>query len=88
DDSDLGARLVTCDVPLLSRPVVARALAAGAAVAEAEVAAGRALGAALCLQGRVRTCAGAAAFDTLAYGPQAARIGAALGNAVPRSIRM
>ena len=58
DDSDLGERLVTCGVGALPSAVVARALAAGVAVAEAEIRAGRALAAALSLQGQVRTCSG------------------------------
>jgi ApbE superfamily uncharacterized protein (UPF0280 family) len=65
DDSDLGARLVTCDVPALPAHLVEAALDAGRAQAEAECAAGRAVAAALCLQGRVRTAAARAAFDTL-----------------------
>ncbi len=56
DDSDLGELLVTVDVPALAPGVVARALAAGAACAEREIAAGRILAVALCLQGRVRRC--------------------------------
>jgi hypothetical protein len=65
DDSDLGARLVTCDVPALPAHLVEAALEAGRAQAEAECAAGRAVAAALCLQGRVRTAVAPAAFDTL-----------------------
>jgi ApbE superfamily uncharacterized protein (UPF0280 family) len=75
DDSDLGERLVTCAVGALQPAVVAGALAAGAAVADAEIRAGRAVATALCLQGQVRTCGDADAhsastpFDTL--GPEA-----------------
>jgi ApbE superfamily uncharacterized protein (UPF0280 family) len=58
DDSDLGDRLVTCGVGTLSSAVVARALAAGVAVAGIEIEAGRAVAAALSLQGQVRTCSG------------------------------
>jgi ApbE superfamily uncharacterized protein (UPF0280 family) len=54
DDSDLGERRVTCAVPPLSADAVAEALAAGAAVAEREVEAGRIVAAALSLQGRFR----------------------------------
>ena len=68
DDSDLGERLVTCDVPALDATTVDRALAAGAAEAQAQIDAGRACAAALCLQGRMRTCEEEAAFDTLANG--------------------
>ena len=75
DDSDLGARLVTCDVPALPAHLVDAALEAGCAQAEAECAAGRAVAAALCLQGRVRTAVARAAFDTLGSSLQrAARI--------------
>lgn len=56
DDSDLGELLVTVDVSALEPDVVAHALAAGAACAEREIAAGRVLAVALCLQGRVRRC--------------------------------
>ena len=52
DDSDLGDRRVTCAVPRLPAQAVAEALAAGAAVAEREVGAGRIVAAALSLQGR------------------------------------
>jgi ApbE superfamily uncharacterized protein (UPF0280 family) len=52
DDSDLGDRLVTCAVPLLSPGAVDAALAAGAASAHAEVARGRIIAAVLSLQGR------------------------------------
>ena len=38
DDSDLGARLVTCAVPPLPAPLVAQALASGRRAAENEVA--------------------------------------------------
>ena len=67
DDSDLGDRLVTVEVPSLPASVVARALESGLAEAETQIAAGRAAAAALCLQRRVRICEGAVAFvDTLA----------------------
>ena len=58
DDSDLGERLVTCGVGALSDAVVARALAAGVVVAEAEIRAGRAVAVALSLQGQIRTFSG------------------------------
>ncbi|MFZ2650727.1 MAG: UPF0280 family protein [Burkholderiaceae bacterium] len=57
DASDLGELLVTLDVPALPASLVAQALAAGAAFADREIAAGRVLAAALCLQGQVRRCA-------------------------------
>ena len=69
DDSDLGARLVTCDVPLLPAVLVDAALDAGLAAAEGECAAGRAIAVALSLQGRVRTAVARAAFDTLRASP-------------------
>ncbi len=56
DDSDLGERPVTIDVPALEPAVVTRALAAGARIAERELAAGRIAGAALCLQGQLVRC--------------------------------
>ncbi len=56
DDSDLGELLVTVDVSALEPDVVAAALAAGAACAERDIAAGRVHAVALCLQGRVRRC--------------------------------
>jgi ApbE superfamily uncharacterized protein (UPF0280 family) len=65
DDSDLGDRLVTCGVPPLPDSSVERALRAGLAAAEAELERGAIVAVALCLQGRVRTCGGAAAFATL-----------------------
>ena len=81
DDSDLGERLVTCDVPALSQSVVERALAAGVAEAEAQIEAGRAIAAALCLQGQVRCCKVASAFGTLAdSGRQARLAGTAQGR--------
>ena len=55
----------------MKRRQFTQALAAGAAVAEAEIAAGRAVAAALSLQEQVRTCSGERAlgapmsFDTL-----------------------
>ncbi|RMF36825.1 MAG: UPF0280 family protein, partial [Alphaproteobacteria bacterium] len=51
-DSDLGARLVTVDVPVLDAASVERALAAGAARARAYIDAGRVRAAFLTLQGR------------------------------------
>ena len=57
DASDLGELLVTVEVPALPAPLVAQALAAGAAFAQREIAAGRVFAAALCLQGQVRRCA-------------------------------
>ena len=53
DDSDLGERLVVTGVPPLALDDADRALAAGAAVARAEVAAGRIIAAVLTLQQRV-----------------------------------
>jgi uncharacterized protein len=52
DDSDLGDRRVTRGVPPLADPVVAAALARGAAEARAQIAAGRISAAVLSLQGR------------------------------------
>ena len=52
DDSDLGDRLVTVDVPPLSAELVAAALARGAAEARRQIAAGRIVAAVLSLQGR------------------------------------
>jgi ApbE superfamily uncharacterized protein (UPF0280 family) len=52
DDSDLGDRLVTCDVPPLSIDAIDAALAAGAAAAHTEIARGRIIAAVLSLQGR------------------------------------
>jgi ApbE superfamily uncharacterized protein (UPF0280 family) len=69
DDSDLGERLVTVDVRPLSDALVELALAAGIAAAQAQIRAGRILGAAITLQGRLRRCAGAGAFDTLSSAP-------------------
>ncbi len=60
DDSDLGGRLVTVGVGRLSSSQVARALAAGLAQAEYELASGRVHAALLCLQGQTRHCAGPA----------------------------
>jgi uncharacterized protein len=54
-ESDLGARLVTCEVGVLSDDDVATALAAGADCARAVLAAGLIEGAALCLQGGIVT---------------------------------
>ena len=56
DDSDLGARLVTVDVPALSARDADAALDAGARQAEREIASGRIVAAILQLQGRVRVC--------------------------------
>lgn len=56
DGSDLGDRLATCAVATLPAELVAQALVAGAAQADHEIAQGRVLAAALCLQGRVRLC--------------------------------
>ena len=52
DDSDLGDRLVTRDVPPLPDALVATALGRGAAEARAQIAAGRIVAAVLSLQGR------------------------------------
>jgi ApbE superfamily uncharacterized protein (UPF0280 family) len=65
DGTDLGDRLVTVHVPPLPRPLVERALDAGAAQARAEIEAGRVVAAVLCLQGGVRLCPAGAGFDTL-----------------------
>jgi len=65
DDSDLGARLVTRDVPPLPESLVELALERGASEGAAQVEAGTVHAAALCLQGRVRLCERRAAFDTL-----------------------
>jgi uncharacterized protein len=54
-DSDLGQRLVTCAVPMLSASSRLQALSAGLAVAEVYRARGLIEGAALFLQGDVRT---------------------------------
>ena len=54
DDSDLGMRLVTVEVPTLPADAVAAALARGTAVADREIASGRVLAVVLFLQGRVR----------------------------------
>ena len=54
DDSDLGELLATVQVPTLPRSTVEQALAAGAAFARHEIAAGRVRAACLCLQGEVR----------------------------------
>lgn len=53
DDSDLGAREVTVDVPTLPAATVAAALGRGAAVADGEIACGRAVAVVLFLQGQV-----------------------------------
>jgi len=89
DDSDLGERLVTRAVGALPQAVVDAALAAGAAVAETEIRAGRAIAAALCLQGRVRTCPDAESrampirSDVDARGPDPSRFGGLRPIAVP-----
>jgi hypothetical protein len=59
DDSDLGERLVTCDVPPLPSSAVEHALARGERAARAEIDAGRIVAALLCLQGRSRACGAA-----------------------------
>ena len=51
DDSDLGNRLVTCDVPALDRSTVELALRSGLAEARRQVRAGGVHAVALCLQG-------------------------------------
>ena len=56
DDSDLGARLVTCAVPPLPGMLVAQALARGRRAAADEIAASRIVAALLCLQGRAEAC--------------------------------
>ena len=56
DDSDLGCRLVTRDVPALPAPLVEEALRKGAEQAWREIEAGRIVAALLCLQGRSRAC--------------------------------
>jgi ApbE superfamily uncharacterized protein (UPF0280 family) len=60
DDSDLGSRPVTCEVPHLSARQVEQALKAGAQEAQAQIAAGRVIAVALCLQGSMRRCAASA----------------------------
>jgi ApbE superfamily uncharacterized protein (UPF0280 family) len=59
DDTDLGTRLVTVGVGVLSAGKVEQALAAGAAHAQRLVDAGTIHGAVLCLQGCVRVVGGA-----------------------------
>ena len=54
DDSDLGERLVVRAVPRLAESAVEQALTRGAAMASAQVDAGRIIGAVLSLQGRWR----------------------------------
>ena len=54
DDSDLGERLVTRDVPPLPERLVEQALDRGAAEARAQIRAGRIIAAVLALQGRWR----------------------------------
>jgi ApbE superfamily uncharacterized protein (UPF0280 family) len=53
-DSDLGARLVTVDLGVLTRDETAAALDAGARAADAALAAGLILGATLALRGQMR----------------------------------
>ena len=60
DDSDLGHRLVTSEVPMLPAALVERALASGEARARREIESGRIVAALLCLQGRARACGAAA----------------------------
>ena len=62
-ESDLGTRLVTREVGVLSDGDVAKALAAGADCAQRALAAGWIEGAALCLKGKIATV-GVARFDT------------------------
>ncbi|MEO7711181.1 MAG: hypothetical protein ABIS28_21780, partial [Caldimonas sp.] len=92
DDSDLGERLVVCGVGALPLAVVDAALEAGITVGQVEIDAGRAIAAAVCLQGRVRTCGAAAdraappSFDTLrpeARGRDPLRFGAPRPIAAP-----
>ncbi len=81
DDSDLGDLLATIEVPVLAAAQVARALAAGVDFAQHEIAAGRIVAAALCLQGQVRHCEAqvfhptqlAAASPILAFAQRASR---------------
>jgi ApbE superfamily uncharacterized protein (UPF0280 family) len=63
DDSDLGHRLVTCEVPVLPAALVERALAKGEATAQREIESGRIAAALLCLQGRARTCGAPAGLE-------------------------
>jgi len=69
DDSDLGDRLVTRDVPPLPDALVASALARGAAEARAQLAAGRITAAVLSLQRRWSVVG-----DVAARAPRLARI--------------
>ena len=66
DDSDLGALLVTREVPPLPARVVEIALERGRVEADAQIEAGGVHAVALCVQGRVRLCERRPAFDTLA----------------------
>jgi ApbE superfamily uncharacterized protein (UPF0280 family) len=59
DDSDLGERLVTCEVPPLPTAWVELAVARGLAEAEAQLAAGRIIGAVLSLRERFQVCGNA-----------------------------
>ena len=63
DDSDLGHRLVTCEVPMLPPALVEQALARGAAAAEAEIESGRVVAVLLCLQRRARACGAAPGLE-------------------------
>jgi uncharacterized protein len=63
DASDLGHRLVTCDVPTLPAAIVERALANGEAEAQRQIESGRILAALLCLQGRARACGAVADLE-------------------------
>ena len=63
DDSDLGHRLVTCEVPTLAPALVERALANGVARARREIESGRVVAALLCLQGRARACGAAPGLE-------------------------
>jgi uncharacterized protein len=73
-ESDLGARLVTREVGVLSDADIAKALAAGVDCARAALAAELIAGAALCLKGRIVTV-GLVRFDT---SPSRRRHGSAL----------
>ncbi len=66
DDTDLGERLVTVEVPRLPAPLVELALERGAAVAQRLVAQGVIDGAGLFLQGQTRTV-GAACLQAASY---------------------
>jgi hypothetical protein len=81
DDSDLGDRLVTVDVPALPASRVAQALASGAAFAQCEIAAGRVFAAALCLQGQVRRC------ETQVFHPSRNSIASPILRRSPKPLR-